>query len=150
LFIYIKGAITIYLLVYVDDIIITSSSSSVVDALFSDLKSEFAIKDMGDLHYFLGIEVKKVSDGLLLKQEKYDVDILRRAGMASYKPAPNPFSSSEKLSAHHGTPLGPEACTKYCSTVGALQYLSHTHPDLAFAINKVCSIFTRQLRFIGG
>jgi hypothetical protein len=98
LFIYIKGAITIYLLVYVDDIILTSSSSSVVDALFSNLKSGFAIKDMGDLHYFLGIEVKKVLDGLLPNREKYDVDILRRAGMASYKPVPTPFSCSKKLS----------------------------------------------------
>jgi hypothetical protein len=137
LFIYIKGAINIYLLVYVDDIIITSSSSSVVDELFSDLKSEFSIKDMGNLRYFLHIKVMKVYDGLLLNQEKYAVDILWRAGMASHKPAPTPFSSSKKLSAHHGTPLGPEACTKYCSIVGELQYLSHTHPDLAFAFNKV-------------
>jgi hypothetical protein len=111
LFIYIKGSITIYLQVYVDDIIITSSSSSVIDAFLSDLKFEFAIKDMSDLHYFLGIEVKKVLDGVLLTQEKYTVDILRRAGMASCKPAPTPLSSSEKLSAHHGTSLGPEACT---------------------------------------
>jgi hypothetical protein len=134
----------------VDDTIITSSSSSVVDELFSDLKSEFAIKDMGNLCYFLGIKVKKVSDGLLLNQEKYVVDILRRAGIASHKPAPTPISSSMMLSAHHGTPLGPEACIKYCSIVGALQYLSQTRPDLAFAFNKVCSISTGQSRFIGG
>jgi hypothetical protein len=89
-------------------------------------KSEFAIKDMGDLHYFLGLEVSKVHDGLILSQEKYAVEILRRADMASYKPAPTPLSSSEKLSAHHSTPFGPEACMKYRRTVGALQYLSHT------------------------
>jgi hypothetical protein len=125
-FIYIKGSITVYLLVYVYDIIITSSSSFTVDALLSDLKSEFAIKDMGDLHYFLGLEMSKVHDGLILSQEKYAVEILRRADMASCKPAPTPLSSSEKLSAHHGTPFGPEACMKYRRTVGALQYLSHT------------------------
>jgi hypothetical protein len=76
LFIYLKGSITIYLLVYVDDIIITSSSPSAIDALLLDLKSEFAIKDLGDLHFFLGIEVKKVADGVLLTQEKYATDLL--------------------------------------------------------------------------
>jgi hypothetical protein len=72
----VKGAITIYVLVYVDDIIITSSSPAVVDALLSDLRSEFALKDLGSLHYFLGIEVKSTSDGLILSQEKYATDIL--------------------------------------------------------------------------
>jgi hypothetical protein len=54
LFIYMKGVVTIYLLVYIDGIIITSSSPFVVDALLANLKSEFAIKDLGDLHYFFG------------------------------------------------------------------------------------------------
>jgi hypothetical protein len=55
-----------YLLVYIDDIIITGSSPQVVDALLANLKCEFALKDLGQLHYFLGIEVKPLSDGLLL------------------------------------------------------------------------------------
>jgi len=71
LFFYKKGDITIFLLIYVDDIIVTSSSSDAVDALIQDLKKDFALKDLGDLHYFLGIEVNKVSDGILLSQEKY-------------------------------------------------------------------------------
>jgi hypothetical protein len=49
-----KGAITIYLLMYADDIIIAGSSPSVVDALLSDLNANFAIKDLRDLHYFFG------------------------------------------------------------------------------------------------
>jgi hypothetical protein len=69
LFIYQQNHITIFFLVYVDDIIVTSSSSMVVDALLTDLKSEFALKDLGSLHYFLDIEVKHFSDGLLLSQE---------------------------------------------------------------------------------
>jgi hypothetical protein len=71
LFIYAKGSVTIYLLVYVDDIIVTSSSPEVVDALLSDPNMDFALKDLGDLHYFLGIEVKYAADGLLLTQDKY-------------------------------------------------------------------------------
>jgi hypothetical protein len=56
LFLYKKGAITMFLLVYVDDIIVASSSSSVIDALLRDLNDDFALKDLGPLHYFLGIK----------------------------------------------------------------------------------------------
>jgi hypothetical protein len=138
LFIYLKGSITIYLLVYVDDIIVTSSSPSAIDALLLDLKSEFAIKDLGDLHFFLGIEVKKVAEGVLLTQEKYATDLLRRVGKLACKPVPIPLSTSNKPSTHLGEPLGPEDVTKYRSVVGVLKYLSHIRLDLAFAINRVC------------
>jgi hypothetical protein len=62
LFFYIKASVVIYVLVYVDDIIVASSSSRVVEALLADLKSEFALKDLGDLHFFLSIEVKKTPE----------------------------------------------------------------------------------------
>jgi hypothetical protein len=66
LFFYTKASNTIYLLVYVDDIIVISSSPHVVDALLADFKDEFALKDFNDLHYFLGIEVKRMNEGLLI------------------------------------------------------------------------------------
>jgi hypothetical protein len=53
-------------MVYVDDIIIASSSSAAVDLLLGQLQSDFALKDLGALSYFLGIEVKKVDDGICL------------------------------------------------------------------------------------
>jgi hypothetical protein len=93
---------------------------------------------LGPLHYFLGIEVNRLSDGILLTQTKYASDILRRAGMSDCKPATTPLSTSAKLTACDGDPLGPDDASKYRSIVGALQYLSHTWPDLAFSINKVC------------
>ena len=72
LFIYNKFKTSIFVLIYVDDIIVTSSSNEAVTALLKDLNSEFALKDLGDLHYFLGIEVKKNKEGgLHLSQEKY-------------------------------------------------------------------------------
>jgi hypothetical protein len=135
-----KGAVTIYLLVYVDDSVITSSPPA-VNALLADLKNDFAIKDLGDLHYFLDIEVKKVADGILLTQEKYATYILCCAGMLSCKPAPTPLSASDKLSAYTRDPLGAEASPKYRSMVIDLQYLSHTLPDLAYSINKMCQYF---------
>ena len=68
LFIYHKGKVTIYMLIYVDDIIVTSSSQGAITALLHDLRQDFALKDLGDLHYFLGIEVKKEQDGISLSQ----------------------------------------------------------------------------------
>jgi hypothetical protein len=76
LFIYNKSRVTIFLLVYVDDIIVTSLSQSVVMALLDDLRSEFALKDLGDLHYFLGIQVTQKSDGLCLSEGKYAMEVL--------------------------------------------------------------------------
>jgi hypothetical protein len=65
-----------FLLVYVDDIIVTSSNPIAVDALLWDLQSEFALKDHGNLHYFLGIQVRMQGDGIVLSQEKYAMDLL--------------------------------------------------------------------------
>ena len=71
LFIYNKHSIIIYVLIYVDDIIVTSSSDAAISALLRDLNTDFALKDLGNLHYFLGIEVSKNSSGIILSQEKY-------------------------------------------------------------------------------
>jgi hypothetical protein len=81
LFIYRKKDVTMFLLVYVDDIIVTSSSPTAVDGLLKDLHAEFALKDLGDLHYFLGIQVTHHGDGIVLSQERYATNILEKAGM---------------------------------------------------------------------
>ena len=138
LFIYNKATIVIFVLIYVDDIIVASSSKNATNALLHDLSSEFALKDLGDLHFFLGIEVKKIQDGIVLNQEKYATELLTRMGMKDCKPSPTPLSSSEKLSTFEGGPLKKEESTRYKSTVGALQYLTLTRLDISFAINKVC------------
>jgi histone deacetylase 1/2 len=69
LFFYNKGNISMFVLIYVDDIIVASSVPSATTALLSDLNKEFALKDLGDLHYFLGIEVNKASDGIVLSKK---------------------------------------------------------------------------------
>jgi histone deacetylase 1/2 len=126
------------MLVYVDDIIIASSSNNATDVLLKSLNQEFALKDLGELHYFLVIEVKKVNDGIILTQEKYAKYVLKRVNMSDCKAVNTPLSISEKLSAHEGTPLGPVDSTRYRSLVGALQYLTLTRPDLSYSVNKVC------------
>jgi len=138
LFIYRRQQVTIFMLIYVDDIIVTSSCPEAVTALLQDLKQDFALKDLGELNYFLGIEVQKQKDGILLSQGKYAKDILTRVGMLSCKPVTTPLSVSEKLSSQEGDLLGSEDSTQYRSIVGALQYLTLTRPDIAYSVNKVC------------
>jgi hypothetical protein len=138
LFFYSKGNTHVFVLVYVDDIIVASYSEQATSALLQDLQKKFALKDLGDLHYFLGIEVTKLKNGILLTQEKYASDLLQRVGMSNCKPVAIPLSTSEKLSLHEGTPLGTSDATNYRSIVGALQYLTLTRPDIAFPVNKVC------------
>jgi len=109
-----------FVLVYVDDIIVANSSLDATRALLKDLECDFALKDLGDLHYFLGIEVKQLRDGLDLSQERYATDVIKRAGMSNCKAINTPLSSIEKLSAAEGEKLGPEDAVRYRSIVGAL------------------------------
>jgi histone deacetylase 1/2 len=127
-----------YLLVYVDDIILISSSDAVADHLVSALSGDFAVKDLGALHYFLGLEVSRSSAGLTLTQQKYALDLLRRAGMLKCKHATTPMSATDRMSALDGDTLLPDDATEYRSLVGGLQYLTITRPDVSYAVNRVC------------
>jgi hypothetical protein len=138
LFYYSKGLVTIFLHVYVDDIIVASSTASVVSDLLSALQNDFALKDLSSLHYFLGIEVKQTHDGLHLSQKKYTTDLLQRVGMIACKPVSTPLVTSTKLSTHDGDLLSSKDAMKYRNIVGVLQYLTLTHPDIAYVVNKVC------------
>jgi histone deacetylase 1/2 len=122
----------------VDDIIVTSSSDNAIAALLHDLREDFALKDLGPLHYFLGIEVKKIHNGLCLTLEKYATNILEKIGMTKCTSMPTPLSSSELISLADGSHLGPKDSTQYRSVVGGLQYLTLTRPDISFSVKKVC------------
>ena len=103
-----------------DDIIVASCSPEAVQALLRDLRTEFALKDLGELNYFLGFEAKKIKDGIVMSQEKYASDIIKRAGMINCKSLNTPLSVSEKLSIESGVKLGAEDSTRFKSIVGAL------------------------------
>jgi hypothetical protein len=94
----------IFLLIYVDDIIVTSSShtATAVSALLKDLQHDFALKNLGS--YFLGIEVKHIGDGLLLTQEKYATDLLVKVGMLKCSSDPTPLASNVQLYLTKGSP----------------------------------------------
>lgn len=104
-----RSGITVYLLIYVDDIIVLSSTAAAIPKLVSQLRSEFSLKDVGVLHYFLGIEVSPPSSGcLLLRQRKYALELLVRAGMMKCAPVTTSMASSERLSSTDGDFLSPE------------------------------------------
>jgi len=98
LFIYHHGAETAYLLLYVDDIVLTASSSSLLHRIISSLQQEFPVKDLGVLHHFLGVTVEPPPPGLLFHQRQYTLDILERAGMTHCKPCSTPVDTQGKLS----------------------------------------------------
>ena len=131
LFIYRCGDETAYLLLYVDDIVLTASSQQLLQSIISSLQQEFAMKDLGQLHHFLGVTVEpRPSD--LLHQRQYALDILERAGMTDCKPCSTPVDTQAKLSADMGDPVADP--TTYRSLAGVLQYLTFTRPDLTYAV----------------
>ena len=86
------------MLLYVDDIVLTASSDSLLRRIIVSLQHEFAMKDLGQLHHFLGVSVTHSSDGLFLSQRQYILDILERAGMQDCKPCLTPVDTCAKLS----------------------------------------------------
>jgi hypothetical protein len=120
LFVFRRGPDMVYLLLYVDDIILTASSTELLRRTISALQREFTMKDLGLLHHFLGITVERRPDGLFLYQCTYTLDILKRAVMADYKPCTTPVDLQAKLARDSGLPL------RTTLSSGALQELSST------------------------
>jgi hypothetical protein len=87
-----------FVLVYVDDIIITASVPTAISNLLQQLRMSFAVKDLGKLNYLLGVEVTPLKIGLLLSQRRYILDLLKRTNMLESKPISSPMSSSSSLS----------------------------------------------------
>ncbi|KAH9805863.1 retrovirus-related pol polyprotein from transposon RE1 [Citrus sinensis] len=129
------GSNVLIILVYVDDILITGSSEVYISEVISLLSSEFALKDLGDFNYFLGVEVTPSAEGLHLSQTKYVGDILRKAHMLESKGCNTPISVADKLQKDKGCSFPNPSL--YRSIIGSLQYLTLTRPDIAFTVNKL-------------
>nr|GEZ27776.1 hypothetical protein [Tanacetum cinerariifolium] len=127
------GTETAYLLLYVDDIILTTSSSALLQHLISFLHSEFSLTDLGPLNYFLGISAHRTDSGMFISQTKYATEILERAHMLNCNPCNTPVDTDSKLGPD-GDPF--EDPTLFCSLVGALQYLTFTRSDLSYVVQQ--------------
>lgn len=141
LFVYTHGGHQVFILVYVDDIVVTGSSNALVDQFIHLLATRFSIKDLGNLSYFLGIEVTRTSSGLHLMQRKYIQDLLTKTKMLDAKSVSTPLASHPKLTLASGTMLSNP--TDYRMVVGSLQYLAFTRPDIAYAVNKLSQFMHR-------
>jgi hypothetical protein len=159
LFIYQHGHDTIYLLLYVDDIVLTASSDSLLQWVIAALQHEFSMTDLGPLHHFLGLTVTRQSDGFHLSQRQYILEVLERAGMVDCKPCSTPVDMSSKLSGNEGPPVADP--THYRGLAGALQYITFTRPDISYVVQQVClhmhdprephyTLIKRILRYLHG
>ena len=115
------------IVVYVDDILRTGSNKVEIDHVKHHLDQCFGIKDLGSLHYFLGLEVSYLPEGIVLSQHKFTQKLLHDAAISTLKPVATPLPLNCKLTANEGSPLADP--THYRVLMGNLNILSHTRPD---------------------
>ncbi|XP_031499295.1 uncharacterized mitochondrial protein AtMg00810-like [Nymphaea colorata] len=145
---------------YVDDIILTGSSPTFLASFQNEVSRTFAMTDLGDLHYFLGIQVQHTTSSLFLNQQRYIMDILERAQMQSCRSTVTPIVTNVYSNSTVEEEAYPNA-TLYRSLVGALQYLTFIRPNITYAVNYVSQfmhvpslrhfqLLKRILRYIQG
>jgi hypothetical protein len=122
----------VYLLLYVDDIILTASSSELLRRTIAVLQWEFVVKDLGPLHHFLGIAVEHRPNGLFLHQHIYMLDVIKRAATTDCKPCTTPVDLQVNLAVDSGLPV--QDASQFWSIAGALQYLTFTRPYVAYSV----------------
>ncbi|KAL0556045.1 hypothetical protein IC582_004550 [Cucumis melo] len=123
------------LIVYVDDIVLTGDDQTKISLLKQRMGDEFEIKDLGNLKYFLRMEVAGSKEGISVSQRKYTLDLLTETSMLGCRPADTPIEFNCKLgNSDDQVPVDKE---QYQRLVGKLIYLSHTRPDISFAVSVV-------------
>ncbi|CAL8173718.1 unnamed protein product [Prunus armeniaca] len=129
------------LLIYVDDIVITGNDVRAIDSLKLLLYDHFWIKDLGDLKYFLGIEVSRSKRGVYISQRKYALEILKDYGFLGARPIAFPMDDTKLFD--KGELL--KDLEKYWRLVGQLIYLTITRPDITYSVH-VLSRFMHEPR----
>lgn len=124
-------------LVYVNDIVIASNDNDSVTRLKEDLKKSFKLRDLGLLHYFLGLDIARSKEDISICQHKYALALLDEACLLTCKPYTIPMDPSIKL-VHDSSELALSDPTVYRRLVGKMMYLTITHPDITFAVNRLC------------
>ena len=116
--------------VYVDDLIFTGDDYDMLAEFKSSMLKEFDMSDLGNMHFFLGIEVVQREDGIFICQRKYALEILTKFGMLESNEVSSPIIPGVKISKDKdGTPVDE---TYFKQLVGSLMYLTATRPDMMF------------------
>jgi hypothetical protein len=131
------------LLVYVDDIVLAGNSIHEIQTVKMFLDQKFKIKDLGKLRYFLGLEIARSDTGIFVNQRKYTLELLEDAGLLGTKPSSIPFHPNTKLSSTSGAPL--DDPSSYRRLIGRLLYLTHTRPDISFAVQHLSQFVSKPL-----
>ncbi|GKD68133.1 putative ribonuclease H-like domain-containing protein [Tanacetum coccineum] len=124
--------------VYVDDIIFGSTKRSWCDEFEALMKSRFQMSSMGELTFFLGLQVKQKEDGIFISQDKYVAEILKKIDFVSVKTASTPIETQKSLT--KDKEAADVDVHRYRSMIGSLMYLTASRPDIMFAV-CVCSRF---------
>ena len=127
-----KSSDLIIVQIYVDDIIFGSTCQDMCDDFAKIMHDEFEMSMMGELNFFLGLQIKQMEDGIFFNQSKYIKEMLKKFGLEESKPMKTPMSSDTKLTKE-------EACesvdsTKYRGMIGRLLYLKASRPDIMFSV----------------
>ena len=118
--------------IYVDDIIFGSTNESLCKEFSIDMQSEFEMSMMGELNYFLGLQIKQTNDGIFVNQAKYCKELIKRFGMENSKHLATPMNTSCYLDKDEsGQPVDPK---QYRGMIGSLLYLSASRPDIMFSV----------------
>jgi hypothetical protein len=129
--------------IYVDDIIFGGSSHTLVSRFQEMMESEFQMSMMGELTFFLGIQVKQIKQGTFMHQAKYMKDLMKKFNMAEFKPVSTLMSSTTSLGLDED---GKDVDQReYRSMIGSLLYLTATRPDIQFAVG-LCAHFQSSPR----
>ena len=122
------------LLLYVDDLFLTGDEELILDSK-RKLTTEFEMKDLGTMHYLLGLEVWQKPGEIVLSQGKYVVEILKRFEMMDCKSMTTSMTTNLKL--FGDTTSGKTDATVYRQMIGSLMYLTNTRPNICFAVNTL-------------
>ncbi|GJU22208.1 putative RNA-directed DNA polymerase, partial [Tanacetum coccineum] len=130
-----EGDTCLYLLVYVDDLVLTGNSVVEMKKFKEFLSKKFKIKDLGELKYFLGIEVLRTKSGLCLNQRKYCLEMLHEYGLLACRPVMTPLPKNYVLS-HKESDDDKylRNVTSYQKLIGKLIYLTMTRPDISYVV----------------